>query len=195
MAPLPASKARHEFSQALALVSDLPVVEAREVEEEYRRWLYLAALTDNVRVPAEPVRKAWALHAQNDEYATFCASVLGKPLVVDDGARRFGANATYRRTLEAYLKEFGTAPPATVWPRAMSPRIPRWLTAHAVVLGFSGMFALESGEPLMLAVGLGLSLSIYGLDLYSVHLKRSRRGFGADLSDDLSYFLGESRER
>lgn len=195
MAPLPASKARHEFAQALAFVSDLPVVEAREVEEEYRRWLYLAALTDSTRVPAEPVRKAWALHAQSPDYATFCASVLGKPLVVDDGARKFGANGLYRRTLEAYLREFGTAPPATIWPNAMSPRVPRWLTAHAAVLGFSGMVAWQSGEPLMLAGGLGASLSIYGLDLYSMHLKRSRRGFGADLSDDLSYFLGDSPGR
>lgn len=193
MAPLPASKAQHEFAQALAHAIDLPVFEAREVEQEYRRYLYLAAITDALRVAPEPVRKAWIMHARSPEYTAFCAGVLGKALQLDDGARKFGANAAYRRTLEAYVQEFGTLPPTTVWPAAVSPRLPRWLTAHAAVLGFTGMIAWERGEPLIFATGVGLSLALYGLDVYGAHMGRGRRGFGADLSDDLSYFLNDSR--
>lgn len=195
IAPLPASKAQHEFAQALAQLSDLPVFEAREVEEEYRRFLYLAAITDALRVPPEPVRKAWLMHSQAPEYTAFCAGVLGKPLVLDDGTRKFGANAAYRRTLERYVHEFGEEPPATVWPAAMAPRMPRWLTAHAAILGFTGMFAWGGGEALIFATGVAMSLALYGVDLYSAHLGQARRGFGADLSDDLSYFLSDTGGR
>ncbi|GKY87256.1 hypothetical protein [Sinisalibacter aestuarii] len=195
LAALPASKAQHEFAQALAHVSDLPLLEAREVEEEYRRWLYLAAATDALRIPPEPVRKAWVIHNQSADYNEFCAEVLARPLPLDDGARKFGANGAYRRTLQAYLREFGTPPPRTIWQAAVTPRLPRWLTAHAAVFGFTGMVAWERGEPLILALGLAMSLAIYGLDLYGAHLGRARRGFGADLSEDLSYFLNESGGR
>jgi len=195
LATLPVSPARHEFPQALAYMSDLPVYEAREVVEEYRRFLYLAAISDDHRVPPEPVRKAWEMHAHNPEYTAFCAGALGKPLGLDDGARKFGANAAYRRTLEAYEREFGTLPPAAIWPPAIQLRVPRWLTAHAAVLGLTGILAFERGEPLLFAAGVGMSLVLYGLDVYGEHLRRDRHGLGADVSADLAYFLSESDAR
>lgn len=194
-APLPVSKARHEFAEALAFQIDLPVFEARELVEEYRRFLYLAAITDQHRVPPRAVRQAWMLHAAHPEYSAFCAGVLGKPLGVDDGTRKFGVNLSYGRTLEAYLREFGAPPPATVWPPAIQPRVPRWLTAHAAVLGFTGMVAWERADPIVLATGLGISLAIYGLDVYAAHLGRERRGIGAAVSDDLDYFLSDPKAR
>lgn len=195
IAPLPLSAARNEFHEALAYQIDLPIFEAREVVEEYRRFLYLAVTTDEHRVPSEPVRKAWAMHAHSPEYADFCAGVLKAQLAFDDGSRRFGANAAYRRTVEAYVREFRQLPPAAIWPPAIQVRVPRWLTAHAAVLGFTGVVAWESGEPLNLAIGVSLSLAIYGLDLYGAHLSAQRRGLGADVSDDLAYFLSESDAR
>lgn len=195
VAPLPVSRTKHEFPEALAFQLDLPTFEARELVEEYRRFLYLSEITAAPRVAPEAVRKAWAMHAHNPEYSAFFASASFDPLGLDDGTRKFGANAAYRRTLEAYQSEFGTTPPAAVWPPAISPRIPRWLTAHAAVLGFTGMIAWEGGEPLTLAVGLGLSLAIYGLDVYGAHMSRERHGLGAAVSDDLDYFLSETKGR
>ena len=195
IAPLPASKSRHEFAEALAYQVDLPVFEAREVVQEYRRFLYLAAVTDEHRVPPEPVRQAWAMHARSPEYTAFCAGAVCKPLGLDDATRKFGANLAYRRTLEAYEREFGQTPPSAIWPPVVTPRMPRWLTAHAAVLGFTGMVAWESGEPLMFATGLGVSLAIYGLDVYGAHLLRERRGISADVSDDLAFFLSETDRR
>ncbi len=115
--------------------------------------------------------------------------------MVEDGSRKFAANTAYRHTLEAYIREFGTKPPATVWPSAIAPRLPRWPGMHLAVLGISGVMAWQNAEPLILAAGVGASLLIYGFDLYSAHLGRTRRGFGADLSDDLSYFLDETKGR
>lgn len=194
-APLPVSRARHEFHETLAYQLDLPAYEARELVEEYRRFLYLVAITDAPRVAPEPVRKAWAMHAQSPDYSAFCAGALCRSLVLDDGTRKFGANSAYHRTLEAYVSEFGTRPPASVWPQAISPRIPRWLTAHAAVLGFTGVIAWEQGEPLILATGLGMSMAIYGLDVYGAHMSRERRGLGTAVSDDLDYFLAETKNR
>lgn len=190
-AALPDSIARHEFAVALAYQIDVPIAEARDVVREYRRFLYLATITDQHRVPPEPVRKAWAMHALSPDYADFCASVLKKPLAFDDGTRKFGAHGAYRRTLSAYLREFGTTPPATFWPPAIKPRLPRWPAAHASVLGITGLLALNSAAPLTFAIGVALSLAIYGLDLYGAYLSARRRGLGAAVSDDLAYFLSK----
>ncbi|OIP82632.1 MAG: hypothetical protein AUK37_08820 [Rhodobacterales bacterium CG2_30_65_12] len=195
VAPLPVSRMKHEFPQTLAYQLDLPVFEARELIEEYRRFLYLSAITDAQRVAPEAVRKAWAMHAHSPDYSAFCAGALGKQLGLDDGTRKFGANAAYRRTLQSYVREFGTTPPPAIWPPAISPRIPRWLTAHAAVLGVTGLVAWERGEPLILAAGLGLSLVIYGLDVYAAHMSGERRGLGAAVSDDLDYFLVDTKNR
>lgn len=194
-AELPDSIARHEFAVALAYQIDVPIAEARDVVREYRRFLYLATITDEHRVPPEPVRKAWAMHALSPDYAHFCANVLNKALVFDDGTRKFGAHGAYRRTLSAYLREFGAMPPATYWPPAIKPRLPRWLAAHASVLGLAGALALHGGELLILAIGVALSLAIYGLDLYGAYLSARRRGLGAAVSDDLAYFLSKRDAR
>lgn len=190
-APLPVSPARHEFAETLAHLNDLPMYEAREVVQEYRRFLYLAAASDGRRVPPEPVRKAWELHARSPDYAAFCTEALGKPLGLDDGARKFGANAAYGRTLAAYARAFGTLPPAAIWPPAIQSRLPRWLLAHVAVLGLTGMMAIDRGEPSIFAIGVGLSLALYGLDLLADHLGRKRHGLGAAVSADLAYFLSE----
>ena len=195
IAPLPVSKSRHDFAEALAYEIDLPVFEAREVVEEYRRFLYLAAITDELRVPPNPVCHAWSMHAHSPEYTAFCAGTVCKPLGLDDGARKFGANAAYRRTLDAYAREFGQTAPPAIWPPMVRPRMPRWLTVHAVVLGFTGMVAWELGEPLLFAAGLGTSLAIYGLDVYAAHLRREGPGLSADLSDDLAFFLSGKKGR
>lgn len=194
-AQLPGSKAQHSFARTLAYATDLPVFEAREVEEEYRRFLYLATVTDEARAPAPQVHQAWRLHAQSARYADFCIQVLGKPLPFTDAARKFAAATAYRKTLAAYVGEFGTRPPATVWTQALRVRVPRWLFAHAFILGFSGIVSWQSATPLYFAIGVALSLALYGLDLFEEHLSRAYRSFGKRLSDDLDYFLDGSGGR
>ncbi|SMH33896.1 hypothetical protein SAMN05661107_0473 [Maritimibacter sp. HL-12] len=193
MAPLPATRDGREFHCALALASDLPLSEAREIEMEYRRFLYLAAITDAPRVVPPQIRRAWQMHAQSPEYALFCNGVVGKALPLDDATRMLGAARAYHETRAAYRAEFGQNPPRFYWPEGVRPRVPRWLVAHAVILGLSGMVAYAQGQPLILAGGIGLALGLYGLDLYFAHVSRKRSAFGDRLSDDLSHFLNQSQ--
>ena len=195
MAPLPATRDGRVFARALAQTSDLPLVDAREIEAEYRRFLYLAAITEAARVVPAQVRQAWQMHAQSPEYVAFCTSVLGKPLPLDDTTRMLGAARAYDETRAAYMREFGHAPPPVYWPEGVSPRVPRWLVAHAAILGLAGSLAYGQGQPLFLAAGVGLALALYGFDLYSAHLGRRRRAFGERMSDDLSHFLNQTPGR
>lgn len=195
MAPLPMSKTHHEFCEALAYQIDLPVFEAREVVEEYRRFLYLAAITDAPLAPPEPVRQAWEMHAQSPEYSAFCAGVVCKPLGLGDVPGKLTASGAYRRTRAVYCREFAKAPPPAIWPVASGPRLPRWLTLHAAVLGFTGVIAWESGEGLVFVTGVAISLAVYGLDVYGAHLFRARPGLSTDLSNDLAFFLSETNKK
>ncbi|WP_188527457.1 hypothetical protein [Sinisalibacter lacisalsi] len=192
MAPLPATRDGREFHGALAQANDLPLADAREIEVEYRRFLYLAAISDAPRVVPAQIRQAWQMHARNPDYVHFCTSVLGKPLPLDDTTRMLGASRAYHQTRAAYMREFGHRPPALYWPDGVAPRVPRWLVAHAAILGLSGAFAYGRGEPLFLAAGVGLALVLYGADLYTAHLGRKRRAFGDRMSDDLSHFLNRT---
>lgn len=192
LAPLPATRDGREFHCALAHALDLPLSDAREIEREYRRFLYLAAIDDALRVPPPLVREAWQMHAQSPEYVPFCASVLGRQLPLDDTSRMLGASQAYLDTSEIYAREFGTRPPRAFWPEGVAPRLPRWLPAHLVILGSSAAFAYGRGEILFFAVGLGLSLVLYGIDLYSAHFGRRGAAFGDRMSDDLSYYLDRS---
>ncbi|HHC29026.1 MAG TPA: hypothetical protein ENK80_00430 [Rhodobacterales bacterium] len=195
IAPLPMSNTHHEFCEALAYAVDLPVFEEREVVEEYRRFLYLATITDAPLVPPEPVRQAWAMHAQSPEYAAFCAGVGCRPLGLPDARRKLDRSPDYQRARAAYAREFSQTPPAAIWPPAPTRRLPRWLPLHGAVLGFTGMAAWGSGEILMFATGVGVSLAVYGLDVYGAHLSRERQGLGVDLSNDLAFFLSEAGKR
>jgi len=191
LAPLPATRDGREFHRALAHAQDLPLTEARDIEEEYRRFLYLAAIGDAFRVAPPLVREAWQMHAQSPEYVPFCASVLGRELPLDDGSRMLGAAGAYRETRTAYQREFNTRPPRHHWPEGIAPRLPRWLPAHLVILGISGSLAFGHGELLVFAAGLGISLALYGLDLYTSLFGRKGNAFGDRMSDDLSHFLNQ----
>ncbi len=189
VAPLPVSRSGANFASAIARAADLPLTDAVDVVEEYLRFLYLCAITDRPRVAPPLVRLAWRLHAQSPEYAAFCAGTLGKSLVFDDNTRQLSAARAYDETLAAYRAEFRAEPLDTVWPETVQSRLPRWGGLHLLILGFAAALAFGRGEPLLFAVGLGLSLMLYGVDLLLLHRGRLRGGFGDAASDDLSFWL------
>jgi len=195
IAPLPATRDGREFHRALADAHDLPMSEARDIEMEYRRFLYLAVTSDALRVAPPQVHEAWQLHAQSPEYAPFCTNVLGRALPLDNTTRRLGAAKAYRETRAAYAREFGLRPPRLYWPEGITPRLPRWLPLHTAVLGAAGALALAQSAPLYLAGGVGISLAVYALDLYLDHLGRHRQAFGDRMSDDLTFFLDRAPRR
>lgn len=97
---------------------------AARVVEEYRRFLFLAAVSGHPVTPSEAVDQAWHLHLcyTRAYWDGLCGDVLGFRL--HHGPTRGGRaeaaryDAQYRATLSSYANCFGALPPAEIWPPA-----------------------------------------------------------------------------
>jgi uncharacterized protein (TIGR04222 family) len=111
----------HSFESRLARENGWDSAYAQRVVAEYRRFLFLAAISAQPVCPSEDVDAAWHLHLlyTRSYWTHLCGEVLGRPLHHDPSR---GAAETdhhirmYARTLAAYQTTFGTEPPADVWP-------------------------------------------------------------------------------
>lgn len=94
---------------------------ARDVVDEYRRFLFLSVAAGHTVTPSEAVDQAWHLHlTYTDSYWNdLCPHVLGKPL--HHGPTRGGVHeqhafiSLYGETLASYERLFGYAPPSEIW--------------------------------------------------------------------------------
>ncbi|MSU90124.1 hypothetical protein GE300_10930 [Rhodobacteraceae bacterium 2CG4] len=99
------------------------------VLDEYRRFLYLAAVSDGRVTPSRKVDRAWHLHLSytRDYWQRLCP-LLGRELHHEpssgpaEDARHL---AQYRETLALYRQEFDAAPPRSVWPKPPREQRPR----------------------------------------------------------------------
>ncbi len=97
---------------------------ADRVLAEYRRFVYLGATCGHPVTPSDEVDQAWHLHMLYTEsyWERMCGEVLG--FAFHHGPTRGGKaegakfNDWYVATLEAYRREFGSEPPADIWPTA-----------------------------------------------------------------------------
>lgn len=110
------------FAERLAATEGWSEDMAERVTEEYRRFLYLAAIAETHVTPSEKVDRAWHLHLTDtrDYWETLCARVLGRPLHHEPGRTEDDAvrhEAQYVATRALYADEFGRAPPADIWAR------------------------------------------------------------------------------
>lgn len=109
------------FSQRLAEENGWTREYAREVIEEYRRFLYLGVTIGHPVTPSDPVDQAWHLHLLYTQsyWENLCRDTLQTPF--HHGPSRGGRSENekytdfYRRTLDSYQTHFGPAP-ASVWP-------------------------------------------------------------------------------
>jgi hypothetical protein len=114
-AHLPVDQKGRSFADTLADITGLDAAGARRLETEYRRFLYLASITHEGRVPPDLVRVAWSYHAMHDGYSKdFCEWVLGHRLTFAPMPE--APALAYAATVAAYEHEFGAAPPADIWP-------------------------------------------------------------------------------
>jgi hypothetical protein len=112
------------FSRRLALDNDWTVHFSARVEQEYKRFLYLAANCGHAVTPSDEVDQAWHLHLAYSRHYwdVLCGSVLKRPL--HHGPTEGGSqeNSRYREqyleTLESYRIVFNTEPPSDIWPDA-----------------------------------------------------------------------------
>jgi hypothetical protein len=112
------------FEQRLAGDNGWSLEFALEVIEEYRRFLYLAAVVREPMTPSVAVDQAWHLHLgySRHYWDVLCGGILERPLhhcPTEGGpaeAERF--RHQYERTLAAYSSVFGTEAPSSIWPDA-----------------------------------------------------------------------------
>ena len=115
-AMLPVEANGRGFALQLGEITGLAPKAALALEGEYRRFLYLAALTSAPREPLGLLRKAWEYHASFEGYLyDFCPWVLERHLPAGP-ITKITAPA-YTATRIDYAAEFRTPPPEPYWPK------------------------------------------------------------------------------
>lgn len=112
------------FSARLARENRWSLTHAEHVVGEYLRFVYLASVSRETLTPSVAVDQAWHLHLcyTRSYWHHLCRETLGREL--HHGPTRGGATENtryhecYDRTLHLYEEEFGTPPPANIWPSA-----------------------------------------------------------------------------
>lgn len=110
------------FTRRLARENGWSTAHAAAVVQEYKRFLYLAALSVDPVTPSEQVDQAWHLHlAYTRHYwGELCARIVGRPLhhgpTAGGSAEGRKFRALYAQTLARYRDTFGFPPPAAIWP-------------------------------------------------------------------------------
>jgi hypothetical protein len=137
---------------------------AGRVIHEYRRFLYIAAVSPFEVTPSKAVDEAWHLHLEDDDsYRTLCARIFGRPFRHLPATGAQGETARhreqYRKTLLVYESVFGT-PPQDIWPRpgAAEPP-PRQVSAAAHVPWVIGATACLIGGALLTQISPFLAMA------------------------------------
>jgi hypothetical protein len=97
---------------------------AERVLSEYRRFLFLAVTAGHPVTPSDEIDQAWHLHLTYTQHywEILCGQIFERPL--HHGPTLGGAQEDnryleqYDRTIAAYTREFGHAPPVDLWPAA-----------------------------------------------------------------------------
>jgi hypothetical protein len=109
------------FEERLAIENRWPIVYARRVIDEYKRFIYLCCVYGKC-TPSDPVDQAWHLHLTytNSYWVDFCRRTLERR--VEHNPTKGGAGEAakhrdwYERTLQNYQLEFQNLPPEDIWP-------------------------------------------------------------------------------
>lgn len=115
--------APRSFEAALAEANGWTLRHAAEVSAEYRRFLFLAATSQEPVTPSIAVDRAWHLHLTYTRHYwdTLCRQILGRPLHHEPGTGGASDEARfshqYAGTLARYEEAFGAPAPANIWPR------------------------------------------------------------------------------
>lgn len=110
------------FTQRLARENNWDVAFATRVTAEYKRFVFLCAISPHQISPSEEVDQAWHMHMTYTEsyWNGLCGEVLGKPLhhhpTRGGPEEREKFFALYQQTLDLYKEQFLEDPPADIWP-------------------------------------------------------------------------------
>jgi hypothetical protein len=188
------------FEQRLARENGWGDLRALEVDQEYRRFLYLAARVREPMTPSVAVDQAWHLHLSYTRHYwdVLCGQILEQPLHHDPtegGPAEFDRfHHQYERTLAAYTAVFGSEPPPAIWPDADArfasqmcavDRTRTWLVPKASIVRTAPALCLAIALSIWAVVG-NLSLGqiaiwivyfgVISLVMASVHRRKRREG-------------------
>ncbi|MEL7501930.1 MAG: hypothetical protein AAFN18_05630 [Cyanobacteria bacterium J06554_6] len=120
---LDCSNAALPFSQRLASEQGWSLDYSQQVIEEYKKFVFLAVVSDHSVTPSDQVDQVWHLHLTYTRayWDTFCAEILQTSLHHEpteggeDESQKF--NDWYENTLDSYEQFFKTVPPKEIWPK------------------------------------------------------------------------------
>lgn len=133
--PLDGPGAVLTFTNRLAREQGWTHARAARAVQEYRRFVYLAVTAGHPVTPPEAVDQVWHLHLlyTRSYWQEFCGRVLGQELHHGPtaGGPAEGAKFAdwYARTVESYVRIFGSVPPSGIWPppaQRFSSRAAAW---------------------------------------------------------------------
>ena len=168
---------------------------------EYKRFVYLAAVSPNPVSPSEAVDKVWHTHLlyTRSYWQDLCANLLGRPLHHDPStggnSETAKFNSMYEATKALYRLEFSEEPPTDLWPPTAQRFEParNWVIPQPVWWRrLQSVEAFPMVLPLLgFSVGLGPVLVLAALFAFIVAIpllaqrgdeKRRRHAEGADIS-------------
>lgn len=141
---------RESFEERLGSKLDLTKEDARRLTHEYRRFLYLKAVSGAELTPSARVDQAWHLHMETpgDAWSRYCEQVLAGTVAHRTSLTDEEARAGYERTRRLYQQEFRQPPPGDIWPTDRETR--RRILGNG--MGVVGV-ALIIGAPVVRAFG------------------------------------------
>ncbi len=165
------------FSQKLQRSEGWTRRATARIIDEYRRFLYLATISDAKVTPSRKVDRVWHLHlTYTEDYWHRLCTILGgelhhKPSTGAEEDAKYLEQ--YRDTIALYEQEFGDTPERAIWPRpprSAKPKSLGWLGGFVRLILFFGIifFVLTRffvGVPLVVAlvasaVGAGILLAM-----------------------------------
>jgi len=114
------------FTQRLARENAWPIDFAHQVVTEYKRFIYLVAVSKHEITPSDQVDQAWHLHMTYTQsyWVDLCRNTLGFELhhYPTKGGREESIKfrRQYSETLDLYKHTFKESPPETIWPQAQA---------------------------------------------------------------------------
>ena len=111
------------FAQKLATENTWQEQYVQEAIFEYRRFLYLMAVSPSKLAPSKLIDVVWHLHLTftKNYWDDLCGQILKQPLHHNPSSGSSGEERelaeAYNLTLAMYRDEFGENPPAKFWPR------------------------------------------------------------------------------
>lgn len=155
----------YTFEQRLARENNWSLEHALQVMEEYRRFLYLIAVSERPLTPSDAVDQAWHLHLAytRSYWHELCRDILGFELhhnpTKGGTVQQAHFKACYAATLDRYVKIFGTSPPQDIWPDVQQ----RFAADHTLVrIDRSRVWLMAKPRPAtaLLAAGLLMPMLI-----------------------------------